>query len=85
MRRKQARKVSCTGTSHGARRSLGRTPFCGNAVRYCKGQLFIGRMTLSLWDSYGLADCDHCSRSHTGDALHVPAHQHRINERGPEV
>ena len=27
MRRKQARKVSCTGTSQGARRSLGWTPF----------------------------------------------------------
>ncbi|MGF6757363.1 RNA-guided endonuclease InsQ/TnpB family protein [Paraburkholderia sp. GAS42] len=56
-RRKQARKVKLRWrASHGARRSLGWIPFKGNAIRYRNGQLFIGQMVLSLWDSYGLAD-----------------------------
>ncbi|WP_341319439.1 transposase [Paraburkholderia sp. IMGN_8] len=55
-RRKQARKVKLRWrSSRGARRSLGWIPLKGNAIRYRNGQLFIGQMVLSLWDSYGLA------------------------------
>ncbi|MGF6757372.1 RNA-guided endonuclease InsQ/TnpB family protein [Paraburkholderia sp. GAS42] len=41
--------------SGGSRRSLGWIPFKATAIRYRNGQLFIGQMPLSLWDSCGLA------------------------------
>ncbi|WP_204117314.1 hypothetical protein [Paraburkholderia sp. C35] len=57
IRRMQARKVKLRWrSSRGARRSLGWIPFKTSAIRYRNGQLFFGKMALSLWDSYGLAD-----------------------------
>ncbi|WP_246217525.1 RNA-guided endonuclease InsQ/TnpB family protein [Paraburkholderia panacisoli] len=56
-RRKQAWMVKLRWrASRDSRRSLGWIPFKWNAIRYRNGQLFIGQMVLSLWDSYGLAD-----------------------------
>jgi putative transposase len=56
-RRKQACKVKLRWrASRGPRRLLGWIPFRGNAIRYRNGQLFLGQMVLSLWDSDGLAD-----------------------------
>lgn len=59
VRRKQAGKAKLRWrASDGSRRSLGWGPFRELAIRYRKGQRFLGKMALSLWDSYGVADYD---------------------------
>ena len=50
------------------RRSVGWIAFKGTAIRYRKGQLFVGRMVLSLWDNYGLADYEMDSGSLSEDS-----------------
>lgn len=56
-RRKQHRKVKLRWrVSSGPRRSLGWIPFKASSIRYRNGQVFFGQTTLSLWDSYGLAN-----------------------------
>lgn len=57
MRRKQARNGEIAMAGVGRHASLaGPGPVQGIGDPYRKGQLFSGKMTLSLWDSYGLAD-----------------------------
>ena len=54
--------------STGPRRSLGWVPFKASAIRYRAGQVFLGQQTLSLWDSYGLANFELGSGSLSEDA-----------------
>jgi putative transposase len=56
-RRRQYGKVKLRWrVSGGARRSLGWIPFKASALHYRNGQLWLGGMALSLWDSYGLSN-----------------------------
>ena len=69
LRRKQFKKPKLRWrVSKGCRRSLGWIPFKSVAIRYKQGQLHYGKLALSLWDSYGLADYDLGAGSFSEDA-----------------
>ena len=68
-RRRQFKKAKLRWrVSHGSRRSLGWIPVKAVALSYQAGQVRYQGETLSLWDSYGLADCQLRSGSFAEDS-----------------
>lgn len=59
IRRRQFKRVELHWRVSGvARRSLGWIPFKARSATYRGGQVTFQGMKLTLWDSYGLADCE---------------------------
>lgn len=68
-RRKQFKKTRLRWrASRGPRRALGWIPFKASAISYRNGQVHYQGKALSLWDSYGLADCTLRSGNFSEDA-----------------